>query len=884
MKPSRKNPLLPAFPLATAFAALVVTHSAHAGNTWDGGGLDSNWLTPANWDFDVVVASPTPLTFVGNIQNSTNNNFTATPLFEGLLFLNSGAESTSNAFTLTGGSITLVGNIVTAANTEGATITDLISLNMILSGNRTITTNQLSAEVQHNLTVNGIMSEDAPTRTLTKAGAGTLTLGGVNTYTGNTIIGEGKLIFSTENALTGGLTFGTTSGSANPGSLDLSANTTFAGPFVVQTNTATANTITIGAGKTLATNGDVTIGTNSGVGRITNLTVSGTTGSWIIANTNFSGKFQVGGAAGTTNTNPTTLDLSGLGTFNANLSGFSSTFRVGGANTAPTESLAILKLAATSTITANTLGVGDVSGEGTPAKLLSLGTGVNTINANEIRIANAINQRSSGTIDFQHPSNGSLIIRSQLGTEAAANLSMVKTNNAGANNHTARLLLAGHNADVSLNAIVMASRSSGTAGSGTAEITFDTGTFSANTIAMTGRTGTTVNGPATGTITIGGGTASLGAVTMAVNTNTNAATGLATADLNINNGTVTASTINMANAVATGSIKTATANINLAGGSLTLVSDITRTGGGGTENATITLKGGTLNMAGNDIGTGSAAIALIAQSGTLQNVATINDTGGLTKTTAGTLTLTGTNTYTGATIVSEGTLALVGGSQSSPITVNAPASLGFTLGSGTTSTGTVTFDATSTVRITGSPAPAASYTLLTTTATITGTPVLSPAIPGFGLQVVGSNTLKLVPAVAGVGYSSWALLNATTTTPAQDQDGDGVNNAVEYVLGGTGSTNDRSKLPAISTAGGNLRFTFQRAQASIDGSTTVTFEVGTTLLTWPDTFSVPGPAQAIVPGVTITKDTSPGFDTVTLSIPQTPDARKFARLRVVAAP
>ncbi|OYV03629.1 MAG: hypothetical protein CFE26_21160, partial [Verrucomicrobiales bacterium VVV1] len=207
------------------------------------------------------------------------------------------------------------------------------------------------------------------------------------------------------------------------------------------------------------------------------------------------------------------------------------------------------------------------------------------------------------------------------------------------------------------------------------EITFDTGTLSALTTTMTGRGGATVSGPVTGTITIGGGTASLGAVTMAVNTNTFTTTGSATANLNINGGTVTASSIMMANAVNTGIAKTATANINLNGGSLTLASNITRTGGAGTENATITLNGGTLNMAGNSIG-GAAAVSLNTQSGTLQNLGQVNSGGAWTKSTAGTVILAGTNTYTGAATVNGGTLSVTG-------TLNALSSLA--VGGGTLS-------------------------------------------------------------------------------------------------------------------------------------------------------------------------------------------------------
>jgi autotransporter-associated beta strand protein len=46
------------------------------------------------------------------------------------------------------------------------------------------------------------------------------------------------------------------------------------------------------------------------------------------------------------------------------------------------------------------------------------------------------------------------------------------------------------------------------------------------------------------------------------------------------------------------------------------------------------------------------------QAGTLENVASINTTGGLTKNSAGTLVLDGTNTWSGGTTVSNGTLIL----------------------------------------------------------------------------------------------------------------------------------------------------------------------------------------------------------------------------------
>ena len=278
----------------------------------------------------------------------------------------------------------------------------------------------------------------------------------------------------------------------------------------------------------------------------------------------------------------------------------------------------------------------------------------------------------------------------------------------------------------------------------------------------------------------------------------------------------------------------------------------------------------------------------------------------LTKTGAGTQTLTGPNSYTGATSVTAGILAIGANNvipDVSPVsigtaTLDAGASVSDTLGNldaaGTAkinigSGATLAFADSSgvdwtggTLDITGTFSSGSSLRFGTNSSGLTATQLglitLNGAVVTFTLDSSG----YLVGSAGG--YGTWASTNAPTGTPSDDYDGDGVSNALEYLLGGTAITNDLGKLPTVSTSGGNLLFTFKRDQASIDGTTTATVEVGTTLATWPDSYSVPDIAAANNPGITVVKDVPTGFDTVTLTVPQAPDAKKFAHLKVTVVP
>jgi len=131
-------------------------------------------------------------------------------------------------------------------------------------------------------------------------------------------------------------------------------------------------------------------------------------------------------------------------------------------------------------------------------------------------------------------------------------------------------------------------------------------------------------------------------------------------------------------------------------------------------------------------------------------------------------------------------------------------------------------------------------------------------------------------------YDSWASTNAPGSAVGDDFDGDGVLNAIEFVLGGDKDTNDRGKLPVVATPGTDMTFSFVRDQASIDPGVSVVIAVGTDLATWPWplAYSVDADTANSSEGVTVT-DNGDGTDAITLTIPREPDAKKFARLVVI---
>ena len=339
----------------------------------------------------------------------------------------------------------------------------------------------------------------------------------------------------------------------------------------------------------------------------------------------------------------------------------------------------------------------------------------------------------------------------------------------------------------------------------------------------------------------------------------------------------------------------------LVNGAFTVARDITVDSAANTNayNATIggTNTSGTATYSGNiTLGTNTQyTVTLQAAPG-----GTVEFTGGTwttnnkpvtigTATNTGAVKLSNSITTSGGVTVAYGTLSGTG-NVGGNLTINSGAhhalAVAATAGAQVTRaiTGTLTLTAGNILDLSAATTPAAgTYVLATATTAITGAPttINYNGVPGVvSVDTVSSPQRLLLTVTAMSGYAGWASTNAPTGTAADDYNGDGVSNGVEYILGGDKNHNNLSKLPTITTSGGNMIFSFKRDQTTV-GNATVTIQVGTTLASWPDSYTVGTDTSSSSPGVTIVNGVPTGFDTVTLTLTQAPDVKKFARLNVV---
>jgi autotransporter-associated beta strand protein len=265
----------------------------------------------------------------------------------------------------------------------------------------------------------------------------------------------------------------------------------------------------------------------------------------------------------------------------------------------------------------------------------------------------------------------------------------------------------------------------------------------------------------------------------------------------------------------------------------------------------------------------------------------------IAKTGAGTLTLLGaSNNYSGSTLVGGGTLE-VGAAGALPvassITVSNGATLRFNQASGGINVGSLTNAGTleqnlititssgavnlagSTLKVNGTPS-ASSYTLVTGTS-LTGTPTLSPAIPGYSLT--NSNaSLNLVGQPVQSGYATYLADNGLPADTAFNAKLDGVTAVgLKYAFAsanGMPQNDGVTAVPVIAQLPNGIQQLTYTFDVKVDSALTVTYQTSTDLVEW-----APTPAQAVSDG---TGSSPTGF--LKKQVQVTGSDRLFVRINV----
>lgn len=752
------------------------------------------------------------------------------------------------------------------------------------TGNVSLTANATQDIVGGNLTIGGVVSG---TVGINKQGSGTLVLNGLNTFTGTTNLRQSTLQINTLRNY----------GSASSLGAPASGNITIA-----TTNSSTLNYT--GDGDT--TNRTIQVGPTSSAGITATVSNNGT-GALVFTAANFNTPVGI-----TTGSAPRTLALSGsFGTTATpnEIQGIIADNTLNGA-TAPANRISLSKsgagtwkLSAANTYTGNTTisaGTLLVPSNLIPASpLISIGNTATLQSTGGFTLAANQSVTGTGGTGFITTTSSTGLITtggstiSSSGVLTLTRLSILGTGNkitggdiqSGGAGSFQRGLLVGNNGTgvLTLTGGSLTSNGGSTnndvlgANAGVGDGTF---IINGGSYVNTAGTGTLNlgNAQASGTLNLTSGTATIHTLRYNAGTSGTKTSGI----VNLDGGTLTVSNITVTSGL--------TKEFNFNGGQLVAGAHIPVFSG-----LTLNVKNGGANINTNGFSL-TLGDALVNSGGT--------STGGLTKSGAGTLTLAGSNTYAGATTITAGSLAL-GGNHVLPGT---PVSIGSaTLNAATFTDSFGTLDVTAaatinlgtgaalafadssavnwsggTLALTGTFVSGASLRFGTSGSGLTSAQLALITKPGGGAVTLDSNGYLIdVPAN---GYASWAANHATGTTPAQDQDGDGVSNAVEFVLGGTSTTNDLAKLPAVSSSGGQMLFTFKRSQAAITAGCAVTIETGTSPDSWPAFYNVGADTATSSPGVSVLKNNPAGYDTITLSLPMSSVPKKFARLKVVITP
>jgi len=431
--------------------------------------------------------------------------------------------------------------------------------------------------------------------------------------------------------------------------------------------TGTAQTTQILSGQTLTVGGtgvafNVGITGTTTFNQATSTVITGSGALAVTGGTTASFTVASGSAGGQVITR---LDMSGLGSFSANVGSFTMATK--------DRNAAVVLLSPSNSITALTLTVGGNSTATSTNNDSFLGLGAaNTFNANTINVGTV---RAGGTMAFQSGvSNGTITIRDRAGT-GAANLVAGSLNNSASITPSGILDFSAGTVDARLGTATIGQGASGSGvGGGNGAITLGAGVITTGTI-FAGTAGSTSSAASTavGTITMLANSGSLSATAVTLGRQTNAQPSNSSGIINQNGGVATLNSITFVNYTGAGT-GLVSGTYNLAGG--TLRSGTIQAGANssstGTSSRTFNWTGGTiqnldaltnLTIAGTNGltltlgGTGSRSFT--ADSGrTITVSAAIGGTGGFSKDGQGTVVLSAPsgNSYSGTTAINAGIL------------------------------------------------------------------------------------------------------------------------------------------------------------------------------------------------------------------------------------
>lgn len=244
-------------------------------------------------------------------------------------------------------------------------------------------------------------------------------------------------------------------------------------------------------------------------------------------------------------------------------------------------------------------------------------------------------------------------------------------------------------------------------------------------------------------------------------------------------------------------------------------------------------------------------------------------TGGLIKEGSGTLALTGVNTYKGDTEVSAGALSLGNGSANTGLADTADVRIASGATLNLNFSGTDVIDGLVINGVAKSPG-------------IWGSE--SSGAPNVDAQLAGSGTLTVTTGPSISAYEAWTSsfsLSGPNAAFDFDYDNDGIENGLEWILGGNPTANSADILPlATRNPAGDLILSFNRKEESI-AETTLRVEFGTDLASWPKQASIgAGNSGPDTNGVIVEVNTVASPDGITVTIPASNalSGRIFARL------